>query len=351
MNASRAGQAAIAAVLLITVLIGTSTAALAGQPTPTTTTAKNSTTTTTTDTPANLLDRLGQLDEREANRLARWLATDGYQTLDREEGRDALVWLLEESARQNPRVPTADLSAGIENARDTLAPSTVNIALDRAAAQINATAADRLADRLPTFDVADVGEWVDRLTPAKDDSSGASSTSDENNTSVPNADYGVVHAIRQQFSEPNGTTIMASYSSRLFVTSTEWHPDGDYAVITIVNTGGPTTISVTDVNDLSREQGAAKMDYREVMLPSGRFQVKVPATYEHGDQTVTIGALETLYSFSDEGGASEPGLLSQVGGWAPWILGGASAFLWTGLAALAVKSSESSEPKEMGTEL
>ena len=194
---------------------------------------------------------------------------------------------------------------------------------------------------------ADLADWATSLTTSST-SRTTTTTTRGNASDYGDAGYGVVDSLREGFASPNGSDVLASYGEGdLLVTGTEWHvPDPEdgssgYVLVTVVNLRGPARLSVTDTNSYSDGKEVQKVDYREIKLPRGRFQIKLPAREsKHDDQTISVGANGDVYRFSDPSHAQGPGILDQFGGLPAIALGLVLAFVFFVLAGYAVLSGE-----------
>jgi hypothetical protein len=168
-----------------------------------------------------------------------------------------------------------------------------------------------------------------------------------NNTTVAEAGYGILEAARGQ---TENTTAIARELAPGFVVEDVEYRDG-FALVTVINSRPETVrLTVTDANSIKTGGGSFVVAQEQFTLPSGRFELKVPASSARGgDQTITLAAppMEYPIGFSDtsDGG----GQLRKVGSGAlPWALGGATAFTYVIGVAYVVLSGERTGVREAG---
>jgi|AntRauMinimDraft_1070381.scaffolds.fasta_scaffold00053_3 hypothetical protein len=217
------------------------------------------------------------------------------------------------------------------------------LAVPSAAAAASGTISPSVdADQEATADVLDAGALAQENTTTTTDGDGANNSS---GPSIAEAAYGILTADREDPTEP--TFVIQTLRDGVLVTGIEYR-DG-YALLEVVNLRPrAVTLDVTDSNSIDTDGGSGLVSHEQYTLPQGRFELKVPASVERGDQTITVGVGERLYYFSDQSGGSA-GLLAKVGaGWVPWALGGATMFTYVVGVAYVVLAGEDTGVREAG---
>lgn len=280
----------------------------------------------------------GRAGER-AEDVAGWLQGNA-ENLSNEQAVTAYRWLLARGATARGSVDGPALNAVAEQLDENRAADVVDDVRDRLPSEDVARLRDRL-DGVGAGWSLDVAGWLqgygDEPTsttttatttsePATTTTSApTSSTSGEepagNGSGYSEAGYGIVSAIREDFASPDPTSVAATLRPNLFVEDVEWKDD--YALLTVVN-GRPRaeTLAVSDTNDIDTSGGHFTGDKEVLTVPTGRFVIKVGATKDRGDQTITVDVAGTdgYDGFSNDGGG---------GARNPWGVGGA-AVGWSG---------------------
>lgn len=171
-----------------------------------------------------------------------------------------------------------------------------------------------------------------------------------NSTDAESAGWGILTAERGE-TDTNATSIERQLAPGLVVTSIDYR-DG-FALLTVVNSRAqPATLTITDSNSYDVDGGGSfEVAQETYTLPRGRFEMKVPASSDRGDQTIVVASsvMDSPIGFTDTG--SGGGILQKVGsGWLPWALGGATAFTYIfGVAYLVLAGERTGVRKAGGT--
>ena len=85
----------------------------------------------------------------------------------------------------------------------------------------------------------------------------------------------------------------------------------------------------------------------QITLPTGRFEIKVPASVERGDQTITVaaGGDGNLVGFSDQGSGASPDPFRGSSGTEGWIFGALTVAAGVVTGGAWKLTGESGEPR------